>query len=189
MYTINRNSAIRWIAQYELAHMDESRREHCLVGMWLTSDSDMYYMLSDELKNELDNMDEFSEVPHPRWNPLILEYVINYELQGVSNHYLKKKLVSMGIKDDFKVIGEISPNFLEKCDCCGYLVPCRTCPVCGWTDTKIDSESDYGIKNKGMTLSTARMNFAKTENHIGDPAFSDSLERDTPERFERFEKS
>lgn len=186
---IERSSAIRWVAQHELTHMSEDERYSGLLVVWRGEDSFIFYMLTEELKEELRNLEDFTEIPNPKWNPLILEYIITYKLQAVSNRYLKKRLIEMGHSDDFVIDGETPSDLIHKCECCSYLVPSYLCPVCGWEDSKGSTSPDFGVKNKNIRLSAAKENFLSTSNYAGDAEVESLLSQRLPDRLERFDKA
>lgn len=162
---INRETAIRWLAQYEINNLSLEERESILLDWWYHDEENPeYFILSDELKFEVKNLDMPENPNDAKYNILILEYLIS-KYKGVINTYIESKLNSIGILN-VTIFGE--EETLIDCLCCGY----RTidergnydiCKVCFWEDDGnfLDPEC-YSSANR-MNLSQARINF----NQIG----------------------
>ena len=78
MNKIKRCDAIRWLSHHKLNNLTLEERESILLNWWYINEEDFeYFILSDEIKFEMKNMDVPLEPELPKYNSLILEIVLS----------------------------------------------------------------------------------------------------------------
>lgn len=140
-----REDALMLIAFEDLIYLDLEKRENILMDIY--SENNEYESIKDYL--------------NPKYNKAILNYLEN-SYKGVLNEYLQNRLSTL-YNRDIVVVGKEEELF--KCPCCGYKTldsrgEYYICKVCFWEDDGSDDLDKYSNVN-GLTLSNARINFAK----------------------------
>ncbi|MFT5619146.1 MAG: hypothetical protein ACI85I_002388 [Arenicella sp.] len=167
---MQREEAIKIIIENQIKDLTKEERENILMDWWVSKDSDLEFQnspkilkkeISESLKKEIEENDNYSNPIDKKYNPLIL-LGLYYDYRGVKNDYLENEILR--IKEEKTiVVGEV--EILEECPCCGY----RTldekcdwdiCKVCFWEDdctTKLDKISGPNH----ITLREGQENFLK----------------------------
>ncbi len=161
---MDRNKAISYIAENNMKYISDADFDSFLLDFWcLDEEDEEFHILSKDLQIELISF----ETP-PKYNnkekykPIVL-LALEDELKGVSNAYLRERLIEIFEDNTIEVNGPIEKMY--PCPCCSFLTlsgrgDYEICPVCFWEDDGSDDIGSYSPCNH-MFLKDGRSNFAR----------------------------